>query len=93
MFLGLWDDPLGDHKNLWENITLELLSEDSSEDKHVLPARLTSRSCPTSPVMVRSMRPAVEGDGAARVLLHCHKRKDTTGILTPRVCEKRTVRR
>ena len=65
---ALWDDPLEDQRDLWENITIEeILSDDSSDDQHVIPARVASISCPTSPVMVRSVRSISNREGAAGV--------------------------
>ena len=64
---ALWDDPLEDQRDLWENITVEEILDDSSDDQHVIPARVASISCPTSPVMVRSVRSISNREGAAGV--------------------------
>ena len=77
LFLALWDDPLGDQKDeLWENITVEeVLTDDSIEEVHVIPARVTSRSCPTSPVMVRSARSISGREGPVGVSFSLPRRK------------------
>ena len=53
---------------MWENITVEeILSDDSIEEPQVLPVRIPSQSCPTSPIMVRSVHNASVGGGAVGV--------------------------
>ena len=69
LFLALWHDPLGDQNDeLWEDVTVEeVLTDDLLEEAQVIPAWVTSRICPASPVMVQSIRSISGQEGAVGV--------------------------